>query len=240
MNLPNTSNQNIPKHIAVIMDGNGRWAKKRLLPPIAGHKRGVSAVRKTVKQCAKLGVEVLTLFAFSSENKNRPQAEISALFSLFLIALKKEIKKLNEANIQFKVIGNLSIFDDELIQMIQKSEAQLSKNTGLTLVIAANYGGKWDIIQATKKIAQEIESKKITFDEIDETLFNSKMSLNALPPVDLLIRTSGEQRISNFLLWECAYSEFYFTQTLWPAFNEDNINEAVAEFNKRQRRFGAR
>ena len=237
MNLPK---QNIPKHIAIIMDGNGRWAKKRLLPPIAGHKKGVSAVRKTVKQCATLGVEVLTLFAFSSENKNRPKAEVSALFSLFLIALKKEIKKLDEANIRFKVIGDLSIFDDELIQMIQKSEAQLSKNTGLTLVIAANYGGKWDIIQATKKIAKEVASKSITIDDIDETLFDSKMSLNALPPVDLLIRTSGEQRISNFLLWECAYSEFYFTQTLWPAFNEDNINEAVAEFNTRKRRFGAR
>lgn len=237
MNLPK---QNIPKHIAIIMDGNGRWAKKRLLPPIAGHKKGVSAVRKTVKQCATLGVEVLTLFAFSSENKNRPKAEVSALFSLFLIALKKEIKKLDEANIRFKVIGDLSIFDDELIQMIQKSEAQLSKNTGLTLVIAANYGGKWDIVQATKKIAKEIESKAMTIDDIDETLFDSKMSLNSLPAVDLLIRTSGEQRISNFLLWECAYSEFYFTQTLWPAFNEDNINEAVAEFNTRKRRFGAR
>jgi undecaprenyl diphosphate synthase len=231
---------NIPKHIAIIMDGNGRWAKKRLLPPIAGHKKGVSAVRKTVKQCATLGVEVLTLFAFSSENKNRPQTEITALFSLFLIALKKEIKKLDKANIQFKVIGDLSIFDDELIQMIKQSEKQLDKNTGLTLVIAANYGGKWDIVQATKKIAKDINLKRITIDNINETLFDSKMSLNMLPPVDLLIRTSGEQRISNFLLWECAYSEFYFTQTLWPAFNEENINEAIAVFNKRQRRFGAR
>jgi undecaprenyl diphosphate synthase len=231
---------NIPKHIAVIMDGNGRWAKKRLLPPIAGHKKGVSAVRKTVKQCATLGVEVLTLFAFSSENKNRPQTEIAALFSLFLIALKKEIKKLDKANIQFKVIGDLSIFSDELIQMIKKSEEQLDKNTGLTLVIAANYGGKWDIVQASKKIAKDIESKTITFDDINETLFDSKMSLNMLPPVDLLIRTSGEQRISNFLLWECAYSEFYFTQTLWPAFDEESINEAIAVFNKRQRHFGAR
>jgi undecaprenyl diphosphate synthase len=222
------------------MDGNGRWAKKRLLPPIAGHKKGVSAVRKTVKQCATLGVEVLTLFAFSSENKNRPQTEITALFSLFLIALKKEIKKLDKANIQFKVIGDLSIFDDELIQMIKQSEKQLDKNTGLTLVIAANYGGKWDIVQATKKIAKDINLKRITIDNINETLFDSKMSLNMLPPVDLLIRTSGEQRISNFLLWECAYSEFYFTQTLWPAFNEENINEAIAVFNKRQRRFGAR
>lgn len=240
MNIPNITNQNIPKHIAIIMDGNGRWAKKKLLPPIAGHKRGVSAVRKTVKQCTKLGVEVLTLFAFSSENKNRPQAEISALFSLFLMALRKEIKKLDETNIQFKVIGDLSIFDDELIQMIKKSEKKLSQNTGLILVVAANYGGKWDIVEATKKIAKDIELKKITFEDINEKLFNSKMSLNALPPVDLLIRTSGEQRISNFLLWECAYSEFYFTDILWPAFNEDNVDEAVAEFNKRQRRFGAR
>jgi undecaprenyl diphosphate synthase len=165
---------NIPKHIAVIMDGNGRWAKKRLLPPIAGHKKGVSAVRKTVKQCATLGVEVLTLFAFSSENKNRPQTEIAALFSLFLIALKKEIKKLDKANIQFKVIGDLSIFSDELIQMIKKSEEQLDKNTGLTLVIAANYGGKWDIVQASKKIAKDIESKTITFDDINENNIATK------------------------------------------------------------------
>ncbi|SFV53319.1 Undecaprenyl diphosphate synthase [hydrothermal vent metagenome] len=232
--------ENIPKHIAIIMDGNGRWAKKRLLPHIAGHKKGVKAVRECVKQSAKLGVKVLTLFAFSSENINRPKEEVSALFSLFLIALQKEVKQLDKANIQLKVIGDLSIFNDELQAQIKKSENLLQKNTGLILVISANYGGKWDIVEASKKLAIMAQNKEIKPIEINEKLFSKQMCLSELPEVDLLIRTSGEKRLSNFLLWQCAYSEIYWTDTLWPDFNAKSLDKAIVDFQQRKRNFGGR
>jgi undecaprenyl diphosphate synthase len=220
------NNLNIPQHIAIIMDGNGRWAKKQNKPRIFGHKNGVKAVRSAVKTAAKLGVKSLTLFAFSSENVNRPQDEISALFELFLLALKNEINKLAKNNIKLTFIGDLSIFDTKLQDLMQTSHKKLANNTGLELVIALNYGGKWDIVQAAKKITGEITGGKI----------EQNLSLNY--PIDLLIRTSGEMRISNFLLWQCAYAEFYFTNVLWPDFDEKEFILAIEDFNNRKRRFG--
>jgi undecaprenyl diphosphate synthase len=226
---------NIPKHIAIIMDGNGRWAKKRLLPRIAGHKKGVDAVRKIVKICGEIGVQTLTLFAFSSENKNRSEEEISLLFSLFLGVLKSETHKLNKHNVRLKIIGDLSLFPIKIQQQAQDAQNTLKQNTGLELIIAANYGGKWDIVNACKKLIKQ----KINSDTLTEQDFSQHLSLQG-NSVDLLIRSSGELRLSNFLLWDCAYSELYFTNTLWPDFDATEINKAIESFNQRDRRFGAR
>jgi len=226
---------NIPKHIAIIMDGNGRWAKKRKLPRIAGHKKGVDAVRNIVKHCSVLGVQTLTLFAFSSENKNRCEKEVTLLFKLFLSVLKQEVKKLKKYNVRLKIIGKLSLFPDAVQKTAVEAQALLADNTGLTLVIAANYGGRWDIVNACKQaIANGVDA-----DALSEQNFAQYLSLenNA---VDLLIRSSGEQRISNFLLWDIAYSELYFTSTLWPDFNTGELNKAVESFNQRDRRYGGR
>ena len=219
-------NLKIPNHIAIIMDGNGRWAKKQNKPRIFGHKNGIKAVRVAVKKSAQLGVKTLTLFAFSSENIKREKSEINLLFSLFLVALKSEVKKLNKNNIKLKFIGDLSIFPEKIQNLAKQSEQNLSNNTGLELIIAVGYGGKWDIVQACKKITGEITEETIT------------QNLTITQDIDLLIRTSGEQRISNFLLWQCAYSEFYFTKTLWPDFSEDDMQKAIDVFNDRERRFG--
>ncbi len=229
-----------PKHIAIIMDGNGRWASKRFLPRIQGHQKGVKAVRKVVKHCGKLGVKTLTLFAFSSENKNRSNEEVSLLFKLFLSVLKQEVNKLNKHNVKLKIIGDLDLFPQEVQQTAIDAQALLANNTGLTLVIAANYGGQWDIAQAAQQIAKRAANNEISADDINIDTFSQYLSLADQPKVDLLIRTSGELRISNFLLWEIAYSELYFTDTLWPDFSPAELDKAIESFNHRDRRFGTR
>ena len=229
-----------PQHIAIIMDGNGRWAKSKGLPRSSGHQKGVQAVRKIVKHSAMLGVNTLTLFAFSSENMKRPNEEVGLLFKLFLSVLKTETKKLKANNIRLKIIGDLSVFTPEIISLANEAESALQNNTGLTLVIAANYGGQWDITEAAKRIAKDAFNGAIKLENIDASMFGKYTSLSGLPKVDLLIRTSGEVRLSNFLLWDIAYSEFYFCNTLWPDFNEKALDEAIENFHNRDRRFGQR
>ena len=229
-----------PKHIAIIMDGNGRWAKSKHLPRSSGHQRGVQSVRKIVKHCAQLGVNTLTLFAFSSENLNRSSEEVGLLFKLFLTVLKNETKKLKDNNIKLKIIGDLSVFTPEIQELATTAEKQLANNNGLNLVIAANYGGQWDIAESAKKIAIKSVNGEIDPEKIDTSLFHEHSSLAEFPRVDLLIRTSGEVRISNFLLWEIAYSELYFCSTLWPDFDERDLDAAIESFHLRERRFGER
>ena len=233
-----TNNQTPPKHIAIIMDGNGRWAKAKHLPRSSGHQKGVRTVRKIVKHCAKIGVDTLTLFAFSSENMNRPSEEVSLLFKLFLTVLKTETKKLKDNNIRLKIIGDLSLFTPEIQSLAHEAERELSNNSGLNLVIAANYGGQWDIAEAAKKIAFDSADGKINPANINPLLFQSYTALASYPKVDLLIRTSGEIRLSNFLLWDIAYSEFYFCRTLWPDFDEHALDLAIENFHGRDRRYG--
>ena len=229
-----------PKHIAIIMDGNGRWAKSKHLPRSSGHQRGVQSVRKIVKHCSQLGVNTLTLFAFSSENLNRSNEEVGLLFKLFLTVLKNETKKLKDNNIKLKIIGDLSVFTPEIQELTTAAEKQLANNNGLNLVIAANYGGQWDIAESAKKIAIKSVNGEIDPEKIDTSLFHAHSSLAEFPRVDLLIRTSGEVRISNFLLWEIAYSELYFCSTLWPDFDERELDTAIESFHLRERRFGER
>ena len=220
------------------MDGNGRWAKSKHLPRTSGHKKGVQSLRKIVKHCAKLGVNTLTLFAFSSENLSRSSDEISLLFKLFLSVLKTETKKLNDNNIGLKIIGDLSVFPTEIQLLANDAENTLSSNTGLTVVVAANYSGQWDISEAAKKIAIKSINGDINPDNIDIDIFEAHTALACHPKVDLLIRTSGEIRISNFILWNLAYSELYFCKTLWPDFNEHELDIAIEAFHSRERRFG--
>ena len=237
---PTKSDQEPPKHIAIIMDGNGRWAKSRRLPRSNGHQKGVKSVRTIVKHCAKIGVNTLTLFAFSSENLNRPSEEVGLLFKLFLTVLKNETKKLNDNNIKLDIIGDLSVFTPAIQNLAEKSQQQLQNNTGLNLVIAANYGGQWDITAAAKKIAAKVVKGEINPESIDNKVFGGHTALAHYPRVDLLIRTSGEIRISNFLLWDIAYSELYFCDTLWPDFSANDLDIAIKNFHSRDRRFGER
>ena len=232
---PTISTENLPKHVAIIMDGNGRWAKKRLLPRIAGHKRGVEVVREMVKQCATLGVGYLTLFAFSSENWRRPADEVSFLMGLFMEALKKEVIKLHDNNIRLVMIGDRSRFDNALCAKINEAEKLTEANTGLILTIAANYGGRWDMLQAMNRMLLANPQLAGSFDEQDIAPY---LSMHYAPEPDLFIRTGGEQRISNFLLWQLAYSELYFTETLWPDFNEAAFKKAIKSYQQRERRFG--
>ena len=231
----------IPSHIAVIMDGNGRWAKKRLMPRVAGHKRGVETVRDLVKYCAEINVKYLTLFAFSSENWRRPEEEVSFLMGLFMEALKREVTKLNDNNIRLKLIGDQSRFNKGLVKQIAESEALTAKNTGLTLTIAANYGGRWDVLQATNRMLKSKQMKEgrlpqdLAFSEDDLTPF---LTMHYAPEPDLFIRTGGEKRISNFLLWQLAYTELYFTDTLWPDFDKEAFDAAITSYQQRERRFG--
>ena len=229
-----------PKHIAIIMDGNGRWAKSKSLPRSSGHQKGVKSVRKVVKHCAKIGVNTLTLFAFSSENINRPSEEVGLLFKLFLRVLRNETKKLKDNNIRLDIIGDLSVFTPKIQNLAEKAQEQLQNNTGLNLVIAANYGGQWDIAETAKKIAAKAVNGEITPESIDKNVFSSHTALAQYPRVDLLIRTSGEVRISNFLLWDIAYSELYFCETLWPDFDANELDIAINNFHSRDRRFGER
>lgn len=225
----------VPRHVAIIMDGNGRWAKKRFLPRVAGHKRGVETVREIIKACVRRGVSYLTLFAFSSENWRRPEEEVSFLMQLFLHALKDEVAKLHENNIRFRIIGDLARFDSKLVNLIRRAETLTANNTALTLTIAANYGGRWDILQAVEKMLAAHPGKRSGFTE-DELA--AHLSLNYGPEPDLFIRTGGEERISNFLLWQLAYSEFYFTDTLWPEFDAAALDRAIESYQQRERRFG--
>ena len=234
------SEKSPPKHIAIIMDGNGRWAKSKHLPRSSGHQRGVQSVRKIVKHCAKIGVNTLTLFAFSSENMKRSDEEVSLLFRLFLTVLKSETKKLKDNNIKLKIIGDLSVFTPEIQSLAEDAQEQLQNNNGLNLVIAANYGGQWDIAEAAKKIAEKVSVDGLKPQDIDSDLFHNYTALAEYPRVDLLIRTSGEVRISNFLLWDIAYSELYFCDTLWPDFDEEELSLAIESFHSRDRRFGER
>lgn len=228
----------LPRHIAIIMDGNGRWAKQRHLPRVAGHKVGVDAVRKTVESCAKKGIEVLTLFAFSSENWRRPETEVNYLMELFIAALEREAQNLHKQNIQLRIIGDRTRFDDKLSRQMDQVEKLTCENTGLKLVIAANYGGQWDMTEACCQLAKEVEAGAIIADEITPELLQSKLSLSSLPDPDLLIRTGGEQRISNFMLWQVAYTELYFTDVLWPDFDAEALEKALQFFANRERRFG--
>ena len=225
----------IPKHIAVIMDGNGRWARKRFLPRMAGHKRGVETVRELVKHCVSLNVEYLTLFAFSSENWRRPREEVSFLMGLFMHALKREVVKLHKNNIRLIMIGDRSRFDTDLIAQIGAAEQLTANNSGLVLTIAANYGGRWDMLQAVNKMQLTQPEYIGAYQEEHLTPY---LSMSYAPEPDLFIRTGGESRISNFLLWQLAYTELYFTDTLWPDFNEEALNLAIKSYQKRERRFG--
>lgn len=233
-----SSENGIPQHVAIIMDGNGRWAQKRGLPRVAGHKAGVEIVREVIQTCAEKGIKVLTLFAFSSENWRRPKKEVSLLMSLFLAALQREVKKLHKNGVQLRIVGDVSAFDSKIQEQIKKSEELTKNNKTLVLNIAANYGGQWDITQAVKLLAEQVESGKLKADDITSELINNNLSMNDLPEPDLFIRSGGEQRISNFLIWQLAYSELYFTDTLWPDFNRQAFEEALTSFAGRQRRFG--
>jgi undecaprenyl diphosphate synthase len=225
----------VPRHIAIIMDGNGRWAKQRFLPRVMGHQRGVEALREVVRACRELGVGYLTVFAFSSENWRRPADEVSFLMSLFLKMLEREVANLHENNIRLKIIGDRSRFDDKLIQAMQHAERLTAGNDGLTLTIAANYGGRWDMMQAVQAMLREHPQLAQGFTEEDLSPY---FSMNDAPEPDLFIRTGGEQRISNFMLWQLAYAELYFTDVLWPAFGRKELEAAIASYQKRERRFG--
>jgi undecaprenyl diphosphate synthase len=230
--------EKLPRHVAIIMDGNGRWAEQRNLPRFAGHKAGVETVRSVVQLSGELGIEALTLFAFSSENWRRPKKEVGLLMELFLTALEREVNKLHESRVRLRVIGDLTQFPKKLQKRIQDSMSMTAGNHGLILNIAANYGGKWDITQATKKVAQQVRDGVLTVEQIDEQSIADNLELSDLPEPDLFIRTGGEQRISNFLIWQLAYTELYFARVLWPDFDREEFASAVKSFASRQRRFG--
>ena len=222
----------IPRHIAVIMDGNGRWAKKRLMPRIMGHKKGLEMLEEMTANCVRMGVEYLTVFAFSTENWRRPLDEVNFLMGLFLQSLQKRVQKLHKNNLRLRVIGDRSRFAAEIVHGIEEAEALTAANTGLTLTIAADYGGRWDILQAVNQAIQAGDTK------LTETSILPYLSLGYAPEPDLFIRTGGETRISNFLLWQLAYTELYFTPVLWPDFDESQLANAVRSYQERERRFG--
>ena len=225
----------IPSHIAVIMDGNGRWAKQRMLPRVAGHKRGVETVREITRSCVERGVKYLTLFAFSSENWRRPTDEVSVLRQLFLAALEQELDRLNRNGIRLRVIGDIAPFGEKIVKLARDAEDATQGNTKLTLTVAANYGGRWDILQAVNRMISAEPPDRHDFIESD---LAKHLAMAFAPEPDLFIRTGGEQRISNFLLWQLAYTELYFTETLWPDFGAESLNEAVKWYAQRERRFG--
>jgi len=227
--------RDVPRHIAIIMDGNGRWAKRRRLPRVAGHRKGVEAVRATVRACVERGVEFLTLFAFSSENWRRPADEVSILMQLFLRALEQEVVKLDENGIRFRVIGDTTHFEPKIRELIADGEERTASNTRLTLTVAANYGGRWDIAQAARRFfaAEPDAVRDFTPEDLEPYL-----SMAYAPEPDLFIRTGGEQRISNFMLWQLAYTELYFTDLLWPDFDAEALDVAIASYRQRERRFG--
>jgi len=225
----------VPRHVAVIMDGNGRWAKKRFLPRVAGHVKGVELLREMVRACLERGVQYLTLFAFSSENWRRPQDEVTLLMQLFVKALEQEVEKLDRNGVRLRVIGDLAPFEPRLRELISQAEEKTAGNSRLDLTIAANYGGRWDITQAVNQMLATQPEKRAAWSESD---LESHLSMNFAPEPDLFIRTGGEERISNFLLWQLAYTELYFTPTLWPDFDTAEFDKAIVSYQKRERRFG--
>ncbi|MGK3143032.1 (2E,6E)-farnesyl-diphosphate-specific ditrans,polycis-undecaprenyl-diphosphate synthase [Pantoea sp. C2G6] len=239
-NHNNTDDQqgNGPRHVAIIMDGNGRWAKNQGKLRISGHKAGVKSVRRAVSFAVSNHLEALTLYAFSSENWSRPAQEVTALMELFVWALDSEVKSLHKHNVRLRVIGDTSRFSPRIQERIRRSEALTENNDGLTLNIAANYGGRWDIIEGVKKLAEQVQEGLLRPDQITEESLTSQLCMHELAPVDLVIRTGGEHRISNFLLWQIAYAEFYFTDVLWPDFDENVFEGALNAFSLRERRFG--
>ena len=230
--------QTIPGHIAIVMDGNGRWAKKRNRPRSMGHQAGLKALRKTIQQCVRLGVKTLTVFAFSSENWNRPEGEVSRLMEIFLRALDKEVDELHKNGVRIHFIGDLSAFKPALQAKMSEAQKLTAGNQRLVANVAVNYGGRWDITQAATLMAREVAEGKLSLDDIEEPQVAQFLSLAHSPDPDLFIRTGGEMRISNFLLWQSAYTEFYFTPVLWPDFDEQCLEKAISAFESRERRFG--
>jgi undecaprenyl diphosphate synthase len=228
----------IPRHLAVIMDGNGRWAERRRRPRSFGHREGQKAVRAAIEFCRRRGVEALTLFAFSSENWNRPQSEVGALMQLFLKALDREVDELHENGVRMAFVGDLSAFSPELSERMQRAMHKTAANSALALNIAVNYGGRWDIAEAAQRAATEVVAGRMRVEDISEQTLAPFLSLADLPPVDLFIRTGGEQRISNFLLWQVAYAELWFTDALWPDVDAKVLDAALAEYARRERRYG--
>ena len=238
MSLEKIDTDRLPRHLAIIMDGNGRWAKQQGLLRALGHERGTKSVKVTVESCAKLGIENLTLYAFSTENWNRPKLEVDTLMKLLISSLKRELDTLQKNNIQLNCIGNIELLPTkakkELLTVIEKTK----NNTRMTLTLALSYGAREELLNAVKKISDKVKNNIISIDSIDESIINQHLYTHNLPDVDLVIRTSGEHRISNFLLWQIAYAEFYFTDVLWPDFNEDDLYQAILNYQKRERRFG--
>jgi undecaprenyl diphosphate synthase len=230
--------EKIPRHIAIIMDGNGRWAKKRGLPRILGHRTGIESVREIVRTCSELGVEYLTLYTFSRENWRRPPDEVKALMGMLKKLLRQEVDELNRKNVRIRAIGRLSDLPDEVRRELERAIKITENNTGLKLYLALSYGGRAEIVDALKKLAQRVKNNELEPDEIDEEVVRNSLYDPELPDPDLLIRTSGEMRVSNFLLWQIAYTEIYVTPTLWPDFRREDLLKAIEEYGKRERRFG--
>jgi undecaprenyl diphosphate synthase len=228
----------VPRHVAIIMDGNGRWAKKRHLPRIAGHRKGIEAARNTVRAAGEFGIKVLTLYAFSSENWRRPAEEVSDLMGLLRHFIQSDIDELHDSGVRLRIVGDYSVLSADIVAMIDAAVARTASNDGLTLVIALNYGSRAEIVRAARRLAEAVDSGAMSLDSIDEAAVERQLYTADLPPVDLLIRTSGEQRLSNFLLWQLAYAEFMFVETLWPDFGRDTLAEALEAFGARERRFG--
>ena len=228
----------LPKHVAIIMDGNGRWAKERGKPRVFGHHSGVTAVRDVTEAAAELGVEYMTLYAFSTENWNRPALEVTALMMLLVDTIHKEVATLNKNNIRLQAIGDLSKLPDRTRKVLLEGIADTQNNTRMTLVLALNYSAKWEILNAVQNISQQVANEEIRPEQVDENVFESHLSTHGMPDPELMIRTSGEHRISNFLLWQLAYAEFYFTETFWPDFRKDDFYKAIIDFQNRERRFG--
>ena len=236
--LGQIDSKNLPKHLAVIMDGNGRWATQRGKLRIFGHNSAIQAVREITETCAELGIPFLTLYAFSTENWQRPQKEVNALMNLLVESLNREEETLNKNNIKLEVIGNADSLPNKTKKTLEKVIVQTTNNTRMTLILALSYSAKWDIVNSVKHIAQQVLDGEIEIDEIDEEKINNTLTTKSFPHPDLLIRTSGELRLSNFLLWELAYSEFYFTNVLWPDFQKEHLFEAIIDYQKRNRRYG--
>lgn len=232
--------ENLPNHIAIVMDGNGRWANSRFLPRVAGHRKGAETAKKIINYCNDINVKILTLYTFSKENWTRPKEEINGIFGIVFDILNDEIYELHKRNIKIKIVGDVEELSTKLREKIHFVENLTKDNTGLFVNLALNYSGKWDITQATKKISKDVASNKILPDDIDENLFKKYLFLSGNIEADLLIRTSGEKRISNFLLWHLSYTELYFTDVLWPDFTEKDLDDAVSFFASRSRRFGGR
>jgi len=230
----------VPRHVAIIMDGNGRWAKKRLLPRVAGHRAGMEAVRRTIKSAGELGIEALTLYAFSSENWRRPQTEIADLMGLLRFYLRREVADLDRNDVRLELIGDWRALDSDIVADLEAARARLAANRGLTLVLALNYGAQDEMVRAVRALAADAKAGRLDPDTIDTAAIEQRLDTAALPPLDLVIRTSGEERLSNFLLWQAAYAELLFVDTLWPDFDRAALEAAIATFGRRERRYGGR